>query len=114
MQPQGPRPASAPAPYIAVNGLDALLPLGRTRGLLTVINGCVTFKVRDQLYMPVWPAGTKLSSRNDAIIAPGGEVFPLGKDATLGGASFSLANEGMRLRDWPPSPCPDATYAVHL
>jgi hypothetical protein len=38
----------------------------------------------------------------------------LGEDATLGGASFSLENENIRLREPLGRTCPQATYAVAL
>ena len=104
----------APRPFVAVNTIDALLPLGRTRGRLAVTNGCVTFKVRDQLFTPIWPEGTRLSDDGAGILGPAGESFPLGEDVTLDGASFSLANASMRLRTPLPGRCPKATYAVNL
>ncbi|HEY0012190.1 MAG TPA: hypothetical protein VGB79_04985 [Allosphingosinicella sp.] len=48
---------SGPMPFIAVNTADPVLPLGRTRGFLSAEDGCVTFKVREQTYTPVWPNG---------------------------------------------------------
>jgi hypothetical protein len=106
--------SSAAPPFLAVNTRDALLPLGRTRGLVSVQNGCITFRVGGQLYTPVWPVGTRLSADGERVIGPGGEQFPIGADATLDGASFSLANESMRLREPLPRNCPGATYAVNL
>lgn len=107
-------PPAAEVPHLAVNTQDPVLPLGRTRGLLAVVNGCVTFKVRDQLFTPVWPEGTRLSPANDRVIGPAGQSFLLGADATLDGASFSLRNPGMRLRQPLPARCPNATYAVNI
>jgi hypothetical protein len=108
------RASGASRPFVAVNTVDALLPLGRTRGRLAVADGCVTFRVRDQLYTPVWPEGTRLSDDGARILGPAGESFPLGEDVTLDGAAFSLANDSMRLRTPLPGRCPNATYAVNL
>lgn len=109
------KPASgAPRPFLAVNTVDALLPLGRSRGRLAVSNGCVTFKLRDQLYTPIWPEGTSLSEDGTRILGTAGETFPLGEDVTLDGAAFSLANDSMRLGTALPGRCPNATYAVNL
>jgi hypothetical protein len=105
---------SGPMPFIAVNTADPLLPLGRTRGFLSTEDDCVTFKVRDQTYTPVWPNGTRLSGAGTQIVGPGGEIFPLAQDVTLDGASFSLQNKSMRLRQPLPSTCPNATYAVNM
>jgi hypothetical protein len=99
-------------PFLAVNSLDALLPLAPTRGRLAASGGCVTFKVRDQLYTPVWPTGSRLSADGKRVLGPRGESFALGEDATLPGASFSLA--GMRLERPLARDCPAATYAVNL
>lgn len=106
--------ASAPRPFLAVNTVDALLPLGRSRGRLAVVNGCVTFELRGQLYTPIWPEGTSLSDDGTRILGPAGETFALGEDVTLDGAAFSLANDSMRLRTALPGRCPNATYAVNL
>jgi hypothetical protein len=48
------------------------------------------------------------------VIGPGGESFTIGEDVTLDGASFSLANDSMRLREPLRRLCPPATYAVNL
>ncbi|HYW16771.1 MAG TPA: hypothetical protein VE891_11555 [Allosphingosinicella sp.] len=109
------KPAAATLrPFLAVNTVDALLPLGRSRGRLGVAAGCVTFKLRDQLYTPIWPEGTSLSDDGTHIIGPAGEIFPLGEDVTLDGAAFSLANDSMRLGTALPGRCAKATYAVNL
>jgi hypothetical protein len=105
---------AAELPFLAVNTVDALLPLGRTRGRLGVTAGCLTFQVRDQTYTPVWPQGSRLSPDGTRVIGPGGESFPIGEDVTLDGASFSLANDSMRLGAPVPRHCPSATYAVNL
>lgn len=107
------RPDPASRPFVAVNTVDALLPLGRTRGRLQIVDGCVAFQVRDQLYTPIWPAGTRLSDDSVRILGPAGESAPLGEDVTLDGAAFSLANDSMRLRTPLPKRCPNATYAVN-
>ncbi len=105
---------AAELPFLAVNTVDALLPLGRTRGRLGVTAGCLTFQVRDQTYIPVWPQGSRLSPGGERVVGPGGESFTIGEDVTLDGASFSLANDSMRLREPLPRLCPPATYAVNL
>jgi len=99
---------------MAVNTVDALLPMGRTRGLLSVEDDCIVFTLRDQRFTPIWPPGTRLSPNGGQVLGPAGQVFTLGQDATLDGAAFSLENESMRLEQRIPGRCPRGTYAVNL
>lgn len=107
-------PQTSELPFIAVNTVDAVLPLGRTRGLLTFRQGCVVFQVRGQLYTPIWPSGTYVSEDSRQVHGRAGDAFRLNEEVTLDGASFSLENERMRLREPLPERCPNATYAVNL
>lgn len=119
--PRGPDPSSLPGsvaavalPFLAVNTVDALLPMGRARGLLSVEKDCVVFILRGQRYAPIWPIGTRLSETGQQVLGPDGQVFDLGEEATFDGASFSLKNESMRLERPIPGRCPRATYAINL
>lgn len=119
--PRGPDTSSLPGsvaavalPFLAVNTVDALLPMGRARGLLSVEKDCVVFILRGQRYAPIWPIGTRLSETGEQVLGPDGQVFDLGEEATFDGASFSLKNESMRLERPIPGRCPRATYAINL
>lgn len=103
--------------YLAINSRThgGPLPLGQTRGALSLGGGCIVFRVRDQLFTPIWPVGTVYTVSDDhgVIRTPGGQAYQVPSESTLGGGSFAAVDSpSLKLASPLPKNCPQATYVV--
>lgn len=103
-------------PIFAVNELEnGLIPSAPQMGQLAIRNNCIVFVTRDQLAMPLWPAGTKFEQQSDNLVIkiPGRADLTVPSTTSIGGAFVPLNSKNMTKFSKPlPKGCPAATFAV--
>ena len=110
-------PASAGAPYAAINLLEQIyFPEASTRGTFTVLGGCVVYRRTGdgRLHTPIFPLGSKITSRGSTYyLEIAGKRHRFGKEVELGGGAIPLAQyRQVQLATMPPGSCPTRYWLV--